>query len=129
MRLDRGARRCQTPRLAETADNRIRVKPAAFGLKKSKRSFQNIVRRSPAESGKIRRNRPVFRGVSRLKRFRHGTEVVPEAPAFRGCPSQGVGCVQYVQAAQPGARRDAAEGTARSGGMESLVVMPRRNSL
>src|ERR1700680_4224253 len=129
MRLDRDARRSQTPRLAKTAHDRIGGGSAAFGLKKPKRGFKNIVCGSPAESGKIRRHRSVFRGVSRLERFRHGTEVVPKAAALRSRDSQGGGRLQYVQAAQPGARRNAAEAPARPSRMETLVVMPRGNRL
>src|SRR6202166_3386207 len=112
MRLDRNARRSERPRFPEAAHDRIRIESPAFGLKKSERRFQNINGGGPSEGGKIGGDSPVFRGVSRLKRFGHGTEIVAEAAAFGGSDSQSVNRLLHIKAAEPRARRGAAGGAA-----------------
>src|SRR5215472_7334413 len=129
MRLDRNARGNERPRLAEAAHDRVRIESASGSLEKSKRRFQNIVRGSPAESGEIGRDGSVLRGVPCLERLGHRTEIVSEASAFRGANSDGVDRLHGVQTAQFGASNRAPKTSARAGGVETFVVVTRRNSL
>src|ERR1700675_846745 len=108
MWLDRDARRSKRPWFSEAAHDRIRIEAPTFGLKKAKRRFQNIDGGGPSQCGKIGRDGPVFRGVSRLKWFGHGAEIIAEAAAFGGSDSQSIDCLLHIQSAQPGARRCAA---------------------
>src|SRR6202035_6058785 len=99
MRLDRSTRERDRPRFSQAADDGIRIETAPFGLKKSERRFQDIHGGGPSKGGKISGDGPVFRGVSRLKRFGHGTEIVAEAAAFRGSDSQSVNRLLHIQTA------------------------------
>src|SRR5262249_3718909 len=84
MRLDGYARRCHRPWPSEPSHYRVRIKPASRGLKESQRSFENIVRCSPAPGSEIGGNGPIFGGASRLKWLGHRTEVISESPTFGG---------------------------------------------
>ena len=121
MRLDRDARRSERPGFSEPAHDGIRIESAAFGLKESEGRFQNINGSGPPERRQIGCHRPVFRGMPRLKRFGHGTEIVAESAAFGGPDSEGINCLLDIEPAKPGACRGAAECAARSGGMETLI--------
>src|SRR5579863_5516795 len=123
MRLDRNARRSKRPRFSEAAHDRIRIESAAFRLKKSQRRFQNINGGCPSERRQVGCDRPIFRGVPRLKRLGHGTEIVAEAAALGGPNAEGIDRLLHIQAAKSGACRGAAKRAARSSGMKSLVVM------
>src|ERR1700736_3710210 len=103
MRLDRNARRYQRPGFCQASHNCVGIETAAFGLKKSKRRFQNVVGGCPSERREIDGQRSVFGGMSGLERLRHGAKIISEPSAFSGGNSKGVLCLQWIQAAQFGA--------------------------
>src|SRR6267378_3425328 len=107
----------------------VGIETAACGLKETERRLQNVVGGRPSERGKVDGYSPIFSGVSRLERFRHGTEIISEAPAFSGDNTKRVLCLQHIQPSQLRASRGAPERSTRAGGMKTLVVVAWRDGL
>src|SRR5258706_2195459 len=129
MRLNGNAGRCERPGFGEAANDRVGIKTAACGLEETERRLQNVVGGSPSERGEVDGYSPIFSGVSRLERFRHGTEIISEPPAFGGDNTQRVLSLQHIQPPQLRASRGAAERSACAGGMKTFVVVTSRDVL
>src|SRR5882762_3545975 len=129
MRLYGNAGRCERPGFGKASNDRVGIETAACGLKETERRLQNVVGGRPSERGKVDGYSPIFSGVSRLERFRHGTEIISEAPAFSGDNTKRVLCLQHIQPSQLRASRGAPERSTRAGGMKTLVVVAWRDEI
>src|SRR5437660_1529139 len=109
MRLDRNARRDERPGFSEAANDCVGIETAAFRLKEAERRFENVIRGRPSERREVDGQGAIFGGMSRLEGLGHGAEIISEAAALGCYNAEGIGSLQWIQAAQLRAGRGAAE--------------------
>src|SRR5258708_30561329 len=122
--LDGDPRGSEGPRMPEFVQQRIRIVTASVGMKKSVLGFQNAFGAVPAECREVAGNHACLGGVTRMKWFHQGAEILRQARGLAGGDREGLANELGVVAAQLGAGRHAAKCPAYAGRMKAVFVIP-----
>src|SRR5690348_18137486 len=79
IRLQRDSRRSKSPRFSQAIQDCARVERSAKRVEEPAFGLQNLLRRAPSQPNQLSGRHAALRGVTRLKRFGHGSKVFPQS--------------------------------------------------
>src|SRR3981081_3411936 len=126
VRLDGDTGVGERPGLAELVEDGGRIVAATKSAEEASVSLQYLFGASPAESRQVSGKDSDLCGMAGMERLHHGSKVLAQAAALAGCDSEGAGDLRFIEVAKFGTRCSAAEHSAGSSGMKSVLIVAGR---